>query len=45
MVDALRRAGMNPVSVKIDPDGSIVISDAIATPKDEFEQWQASRKR
>lgn len=44
---ALRAAasvGMKPAGFRVEPGGAIVVFDAATAPKDEFEQWQASRR-
>lgn len=40
---AARACGMKPAGFRIAPGGVIEIIDASAAPKDEFEQWLASR--
>lgn len=39
-----RKAGIDVAGFRIEPDGAIVVFDKAAAPKDEFEQWQATRQ-
>lgn len=40
---AAKAVGIKPAGFRVEPGGAIVIFDAATAPKDEFEQWQASR--
>ena len=43
VVKAARSAGLDVSGFRIEPDGSIVVFDKSATPKDEFATWLESR--
>ncbi len=44
-VKAALRAGIKQVSIRIEPNGAIMVSDSTSSPHDEFAQWQTNRPR